>query len=203
MGIAGLTMPALALRLDCGVMTLYGYLDSKADLLEAIAQRGLRDLRLPRPLPTDAAGVLSAWGRALRGTLVEHPALAAIFIERPVIGPGILGGVEALLGALTRVGYPPNLGVRAVYAVLIYTIGFVAWELPRMRGDAQLGYGRTWRSVAAGLGPERLPLVSAVIEDLTKVAGEEQFELGLGALTSGLAGLGGRAADGVATIDTG
>lgn len=186
-------MPALALRLDCGVMTLYGYLDSKADLLAAIAERGMRDLRLARPLPADAGGVLAAWGRALRATLVEHPALSAIFIERPVIGPGILAGVEALLGALIRVGYRPDLGVRAVYTVLIYTIGFVAWEIPRVRTDGQPDYGRAWRTVAASVGIERLPIVSTVIDQLATVAGPDQFELGLVALTAGLAAMGARA----------
>lgn len=185
-GLDGLTMPALAHRLDCGVMTLYGYVDNKASLLEAIAQRGMQDLRMPRPLPTDAVGVLSAWGRALRETLLRHSALPAIFIDRPVVGPGILGGVEALAGALGRGGYGAKPGVHAIYAVLIYTIGFVNWEAPRTRGAAADSYARSWRSVAAGMGPERLPIVSTVIEELAKVAGEEQFEIGLAALTRGL-----------------
>lgn len=179
-------MPALAQRLDCGVMTLYGYVDSKAALLEAIAQRGMQDLRMPRPLPADAAGVLAAWGRALRVTLLQHPALPAIFIDRPVVGPGILGGVEALAGALGRAGYGARPAVRAIYAVLIYTMGFVSWEAPRTRGDSANAYARTWRSIAASMGPERLPIVSTVIDELPKVAGEEQFEIGLAALTKGL-----------------
>jgi AcrR family transcriptional regulator len=73
-GVPGLTMPTLARRLDCGVMTLYGYVESKRDLLEAIVQRGLQDLQVPRPLPLDATGVLSTWGRTLRLTLLRHPA---------------------------------------------------------------------------------------------------------------------------------
>jgi TetR/AcrR family tetracycline transcriptional repressor len=136
-GLDGLTMQALAGRLDCGVMTLYGYLESKEDLLEAIALRGLQDLRFARPLPTDAAGVLQAWGRTLRATLLRHPALPAIFISQPVIGPGILRGVEALLGALRGADYPAALGMQAIYAVLIYTIGFVGWEIPRTRRQSE------------------------------------------------------------------
>ncbi|HTD79067.1 MAG TPA: helix-turn-helix domain-containing protein, partial [Chloroflexota bacterium] len=40
-GFEALSMPTLARRLECGVMTIYGYVDSKEDLLDAIALRGL------------------------------------------------------------------------------------------------------------------------------------------------------------------
>jgi TetR/AcrR family tetracycline transcriptional repressor len=185
-GLDGLTMPTLARRLDCGVMTLYSYVESKKDLLEAIVQRGMQDIQLPRPLPADAAGVLSTWGRTLRTTLLRHPALPAIFIDQPVIGPGILRGVEALLGALARADYPPDAGVHAIYAVLIYTVGFVGWEIPRTRNQPEETYARSWRQVAVGLRPMDFPLATTVLDELGAVAGEEQFELGLAALTVGL-----------------
>lgn len=180
-------MPALAGRLGCGVMTLYGYVRSKDELLEAIGQRGLADLALPRPLPADAEGVLAAWGRGMRATLLRHPALPVIYMDQPVVGPGILRGVEALLRALDGTGYPPDRGVHAIYAVLIYTIGFVAWELPRTRRMSPDAYAARWRQVAAGLPPAEFPFSSKAIEDLGLVAGDEQFELGLIALARGLA----------------
>lgn len=185
-GLAGLTMPALARRLDCGVMTLYGYVEDKGDLRAAMAQRGLRDLRLPRPLPTDATGVLAAWGRALRSTLLEHPVLPAIFNDQPVVGPGILRGVEALLRALSQAGYPPRPGVHAIYAVLTYTVGFVGWELARTQTEADRSYATAWRQTAAGLPLAEFPLAATVIDELATVAGEDQFEIGLAALSSGL-----------------
>jgi AcrR family transcriptional regulator len=186
-GPEALTMPMLAHRLKCGVMTIYGYVDHKEDLLDAIAQRGLRDLRLPHPLPADAAAILLAWGRALRLNLIEHPSLPMIFLSRPVIGPGILHGLEALLGPLARAGMPPAQGVHAVYAVLTYATGFVAWEIPRTRRQPQATYAASWRREVASLPPSELPLVAGVLDELPEVAGEEQFELGLAALTSGLA----------------
>ena len=186
-GPEALTMPMLAHRLKCGVMTIYGYVDRKEDLLDAIAQRGLRDLRLPHPLPADAAAILLAWGRALRLNLIEHPSLPMIFLSRPVIGPGILHGLEALLGPLARAGMPPAQGVHAVYAVLTYATGFVAWEIPRTRRQPQATYAASWRREVASLPPSELPLVAGVLDELPEVAGEEQFELGLAALTSGLA----------------
>src|SRR5579859_985451 len=117
-GLEALSMPNLAQRLECGVMTIYGYVDNKEDLLDAIALRGLADLRLPRPLPPSGDGVLLAWGRALRQTLLAHPSMALIFLSRAVIGRGIFSGIESLVGALGRAGLPTPAALHAVYAVL-------------------------------------------------------------------------------------
>lgn len=186
-GLEALTMQTLARRLDCGVMSVYGYVDRKEDLLDAIAQRGLRDLRLARPLPADVEGILGAWGRALRLNLIEHPSLPMIFLSRPVIGPGILRGLEALLGPLARAGMSPARGVHAVYAVLTYTTGFVAWEIPRTRRQPEVRYAASWRQEFAALSPSDFPFVGSVLDELPKVAGNEQFELGLSALIAGIA----------------
>ena len=185
-GLEALTMQTLARRLDCGVMTIYGYVDGKDDLLEGIAQRGLADLRLPRPLPSEPAAVLMAWGRALRATLLAHPSLPVIFLTQAVIGPGIFRGIEALLTALERVGLPPGKGVHAIYAVLTYATGFVAWELPRTRKQPESQYAADWRREFATLPPENFPLTGQVLAELPRVAGEEQFEYGLVALAAGL-----------------
>jgi TetR/AcrR family tetracycline transcriptional repressor len=186
-GIDALTMPNLARRLDCGVMTIYGYVDSKDDLLDAIAQRGLRDLRLPRPLPQKAEAILASWGRALRRTLLEHGCLPVIFLSRAVVGPGIFRGVEALLGRLAQAGMPPPAAARAIYAVLVYTTGFVAWEMPRTVRQPSTSYAASWRREYASLPPEEFPLAGGVLDELAQVAGADQFELGLTALAAGLA----------------
>jgi AcrR family transcriptional regulator len=186
-GLDALTMSNLARRLDCGVMTIYGYVDDKEDLLAAIALRGLSDLRLPRPLPGEPAAVLVAWGRALRRTLLAHPSLPRIFLSQAVIGPGIFHGIEALLGALGRAGMQAAAGLHAIYAVLIYATGFVAWESARTRRQPQPVYAAAWRREFAGLRPEDFPLTGGVLDELPRLAGAEQFELGLTALAAGLA----------------
>jgi TetR/AcrR family tetracycline transcriptional repressor len=186
-GLDALTMPNLARRLECGVMTIYGYINSKEDLLDAIAQTGLRDLRLPRPLPSELEGILLAWGRGLRQVLIEHPSLPVIFLAQAVVGPAIFRGVEALLGRLGQAGMAPPAGVHAIYAVLTYTTGFVAWEIPRTQRQPEAAYAASWRREFAGLPPADFPLAGGALNELGQVAGEAQFELGLTALAAGLA----------------
>jgi len=189
-GLEALTMPNLARALECGVMTIYSYIDNKEDLLDAVALRGLADLRLPRALPSESAEVMLAWGRALRETLLGHPSLPVIFLSQPVIGPGIFHGIEAMLGPLKRAGMQPNEGLQAIYAVLIYTTGFVAWEFPRTRRQPESIYADTWRREFASLRPEDFPLTGTIRDKLPNVASAEQFELGLTALVAGLAARG-------------
>ena len=185
-GLEALSMPTLARRLECGVMTLYGYIDNKEDLLDAIALRALADVRLPRPLPGQPEAILLAWGRALRTALLQHPSMPLKFLSRAVIGQGIFQGIEALVGALARAGMPPANGVHAVYAVVIYATGFVAWELPRTRKQPESVYAAAWRREFAGLDPQAFPITRGVLEELPRVAGDAQFELGLIAIVRGL-----------------
>jgi TetR/AcrR family tetracycline transcriptional repressor len=185
-GVESLSMPQLARRLDCGVMTIYSYVADKDELLDAMVQRGLADLRMLGPLPTDPTGVLIAWGRALRMTLLQHPSLPAIFLSRVVIDPAIIGGVERLLRALARSGVRPGDGVHAIYAVLVYTVGFVAWELPRTHRQPQQAYIDAWRHALASHTPADIPLTAGIADELPRVADQEQFELGLTALANGL-----------------
>ena len=72
-GVDAVSMPVLARRLACGVMTLYGYIKNKDDLLDAIALRGLADLRLPQPLPHDPTNVLHRLGSGAASNASSAP----------------------------------------------------------------------------------------------------------------------------------
>jgi hypothetical protein len=78
-------------------------------------------------------------------------------------------------------------GLHAIYTVLIYTTGFVAWEIPRTRRQTQAAYAAKWRHQFAMLPPGDFPFVATVVDELGTVAGEDQFEFGLAALADGLA----------------
>jgi hypothetical protein len=127
----------------------------------------------------------------MRETLLEHPSMPVIFLSRAVIGPGIFRGIEALLGALARGGMPAGVGVHAIYAVLIYTTGFVAWELPRTRRQSEAEYAASWRRGFAELEPNDFPRTATILPELPLLAGTEQFETGLSALIAGLTASGG------------
>ena len=94
--------------------------------------------------------------------------------------------MEALLAALARCAVAPAVAVRAVYVVLVYTTGFVAWEIPRTGPQAEEAYSRSWRRLLADSGRDEYPLTTAAADDLVGVADEQQFDYGLIRLAHGL-----------------
>ena len=69
-GFDGLSMRKLAGHCGVGAMTLYGYVATKDDLLAALADRFLSDVKLPR----DAARHLAARRQGVEGGLAQRPA---------------------------------------------------------------------------------------------------------------------------------
>jgi len=185
-GIDALSMPRLARQVDAGVMTLYRYVRSKSELLEAVALRAIAEVRLRDLHARDASAILLDWGRGMREVLLAHPGVAGVLARQAVIGHGIFRGMEALLGPLERAGLGTERGVRAVYAVLIYTLGFVLWETPRVHEQPATAYAVQWRAEFARLPEDRFPHVAVALPHLGTLASEAQFEFGLQALVTGL-----------------
>ncbi|HEY7833075.1 MAG TPA: TetR/AcrR family transcriptional regulator [Ktedonobacterales bacterium] len=185
-GVEGLSMPRLARRLDAGVMTLYSYVRSKQELLDEVAMHAIAEVRLGASDPQDSSATLLSWGRGLRDVLLAHPGVAGVLASRAVIGPGIFRGVEGLLHRLRAAGLPPETALRAIYAVLIFTLGFVMWETPRVHAQPASIYAAQWREAFARMPPGDLPQIAALLPELGTLASEEQFEFGLRAFVAGL-----------------
>src|SRR5207253_10669355 len=94
--------------------------------------------------------------------------------------------IESLLDALTRADMQEAAGLHAIYAVLIYATGFVAWKLPRTRRRPESMYAAEWRREFASLPREEFPMTASVLDELPQLAGQGQFELGLASLADGL-----------------
>jgi TetR/AcrR family tetracycline transcriptional repressor len=185
-GVEALSMPRLARRLDAGVMTLYGYVRSKQELLDAVALRAIAEVRVRELEAGDGQAILLGWGRGIRQVLLAHPGIAGVLARRAVVGTGIFRGLELLLGPLQREGFGLEGAVRAIYTVLIYTLGFVLWEAPRAREQPESAYAAQWREGLARLPVEQFPHVAAALPHLGTLASEAQFEFGLRALVAGL-----------------
>src|SRR5947209_2289551 len=112
-GAEALSMPRLARQLNAGVMTLYGYVRSKQELLDAVAMRAIGELRVEGLAEGEPRAVLEGWGHGLRSTLLAHPGVASVLVQRAVVGPGIFRGLEALLGPLQRGGIGAEESARA------------------------------------------------------------------------------------------
>ncbi len=185
-GVETLSMPRLARKLDAGVMTLYSYVRGKQELLDAVAMRAIAEVQVRDLQSGDAQAILLGWGHGMRQVLLAHPGIAGVLARRSVIGPGIFRGAEALLAPLQRQGVHGDEAARAIYAVLIYTLGFVIWETPRVREQPESAYAAQWREGFARLSADQFPHVAGALPTLSTVASVEQFEFGLQALVKGI-----------------
>lgn len=185
-GLEALTMPRLARALDAGVMTLYGYVADKDDLLLALGGRVLEELEVPAGAADDWGGRVVGYVRALRAALLRHPSLAGILAQRGLGHRRVFEHLEVCLGILRAAGFAPRAAAGAFYALLTYTLGFVLWEIPRAHAQEAGAYERTWQALVDELPTRAFPVVTALSRELAGVASDAQFEFGLAALCAGL-----------------
>ena len=126
-GLAGLTMQAVAERLDVTPMALYRHVEDKADLLDSVVEALLTELPLPSAeLPWEER--LRGMGRAARELARRHPAVFPLLLQRPATTPESRPVrefvVAALRGGRARPGGRP--AGRAPFSTVI--LGFAASE---------------------------------------------------------------------------
>lgn len=179
-GVEGLSMPTLAKQLGVGVMSLYSHVSSKDDLLDAAVQQVLASL--PEPTGQHWQERIRSHFSALRASLLAHPGLGHVLASKNVATPVVLDLLERNLAELTDAGLNDEEAVRLYYALLAYTLGFVAWELPRAHAVDPREYARRWRSAIAATAPETHPTLRRLQEALTTVATDDQFQDGISRL---------------------
>jgi len=184
-GLEALSMPRLARHLGTGVMTLYGHVTNKADLVDALADRVLADLETVEGRSRDWDRDLAEHMRRLRQVVRRHPALGAVLAARGLTTPSVFRNLEAGLGLLRSAGFDRRTAVQIYYALLTYTLGFLAWEIPRMHRQPQAAYGQQWQSALAALAASEYPTLHELSEQLPDAASESQFEAGLSAILRG------------------
>jgi AcrR family transcriptional regulator len=187
-GLAALSMPRLAKHLETGVMTLYGHVANKADLVDALAERVLSELEVADG-DRDWDDELAEQMRGLRAGMLRHPALASVLATRRVATPSAFRHEEAGLALLRSAGFDRRAAVQVYFALLTYTLGFVAWEIPRTHRDTENDYAHEWHKLLAELPADDHPTLHDLAEQLPDAASEPQFEAGLRALLRGFASM--------------
>ncbi|MEA2347786.1 MAG: hypothetical protein QOG62_1573 [Thermoleophilaceae bacterium] len=182
-GYEALNMRALADRLDVAPMTLYRHVQTKEDLLGALADRLMEELHLPKPgrraWQEDVASVFISMHRLF----LDHPELAEISARQRVAGPAAYRGAETVLAALRRGGIEGEAAASSFAALVAYTLGFV---LQQIHASAPSGLGQRL-ALLETLPAEDYPEVKALGTGFLVRDSDQAFEDGLRALLAGLA----------------
>lgn len=157
-------MRRLAAALDVSPMTLYGRVENREDLFDAMADELIGQI----PLPGDGPWKDEARRYAIdaRRMLARHPDVLAVRARRPLAGPAGLRAAESLIGLLLGAGLAPRDAALSYRALLAYVFGV-----------ALAGLGDNREAVAervAGLPADGFPALHAVGGHLADTIDREQ-----------------------------
>jgi len=183
-GFEALTMRRLAERCGVGVMTLYGYVRTKEELLGALADRFLAEVDLPAGDDLDWQEQVAAIFRSVRHTFLDHPELAHIVALQPLEGVAAYRGAEVVFAAFSRAGLGDREAVAAFEALTSFTAGFTLRDAARATGSAQ---ARDPLRGIRGLPADEFRHLVGVAGVLATRGGEQQFEDGLALVIAGIA----------------
>ncbi|MEU4795067.1 TetR/AcrR family transcriptional regulator C-terminal domain-containing protein [Streptomyces sp. NPDC023327] len=185
-GLEGLTLRAIARRLDVQAPALYWHFKDKQALLDEMAtemMRRMADDFLAAPAG-DWREALTGAMRGLRGHLLRHRDGAKVFSGTRYTDLSYAAPLEAFLRTLVAAGFTPGAAARAWFTVYSYTIGYVIEEQSTAPapGGGEDGYDLAAR--AARLAA--YPLAAAAGEEMF-ADHDRGFEAGLAAVVAGVA----------------
>jgi len=126
-GMAALSMRAVAAELGVGVSTLYWHVRHKRELLTLIVEESLRELEAPGTGSWKAR--LTVFLRDCRRVLRARPALVpAIWTAGWALGPQTLRIANVLIGIIGESGIPQREVRDAYFALVALLFGFVSTE---------------------------------------------------------------------------
>ena len=134
-GVDGLSMRRLAGALGAGAMSLYHYVASKDELLDAMTDIVFGEIELP---PEDAEWQSAMRRRAVsaRQVLARHPWAIGLMESRTSPGPANLRHHEAVTACLRRAGFSVLMATHANWLLDSYVYGFALQEASLPFGTA-------------------------------------------------------------------
>lgn len=193
-GLEAVSLRKVAAALDAGPMRLYGYLSTKEELLDLMADAVYGEIAAPEP-GRDWRKTLRDVAHATRSAALRHPWFADLMGGRPHLGPNALRHLEASLAALAAAPVPG--GIDAVVAmrdsVNAYVIGAVRNEITERHAERVTGMDeQEWQSASMAyltdmLASGRFPTLARVVAEAADRDAESRFSAGLEFLLDGIA----------------
>lgn len=103
-GLAALSMRRVAASLGVTAMSLYGYVPSKAELIDVLIDRVVAEVDMPEDLPGGWRARLEHVARQNWQLFLQHPWLLQVATTRPVLGPNVIAKYDYELRAVAGIG---------------------------------------------------------------------------------------------------
>ncbi len=181
-GVDGLSMRRLAGELGAGAMSLYHYVASKDDLLDAMIDVVFGEIELP-PENIDWQSALRRRASSARQVLARHPWAISLMESRATPGPANLRHREAVTACLRRAGFSIVMTAHANWLLDSYVYGFALQEASLPFDTADDLAEMADEVFMPQLPPDQFPYLSESAEALFAAgydpAGEFEFGLDL------------------------
>ena len=187
-GPGALSMRRLADRVGVTPNALYTHVRGKADLIDGLIDQVYAGLTLELDQSGDWTQQLTTLSQAIRAHLLSHPAVVPYALQQPGLGPHSLRLGEAIYNVLRPAGFSDQAVVGTVYALLTYTLGFVALEIPRAGTDPQTSdeYVRRMWAFFAALPLGEFPHTVELAAQLARSSADDEFDFGIRTFLAGL-----------------
>ena len=184
-GVDRLTMRRLAAELGVLPNALYTYVPDKEALLDALLDDLLAGIDPGDSAEGDWRDGLVRVMDSSRRLLLAHPRLAPVFLARPGLGPNAARLGEITFELLRRGGLEGERAVEAFRILLIYSLGFAAFQAPRLQSDS-VERTREVEATFAGLPEDRFPEMRRLAAPLADPTTDRHFHTGLRWLLDGI-----------------
>lgn len=126
-GVDGLSMRRLAGALGAGAMSLYHYVASKDELLDAMIDIVFTEVELP-PADTEWQSAMRQRAISARKVLARHPWAISLMESRTSPGPANLRHREAVTACLRQAGFSVVMATHANWVLDSFVYGFALQE---------------------------------------------------------------------------
>ncbi|WP_037604334.1 TetR/AcrR family transcriptional regulator [Streptacidiphilus rugosus] len=187
-GLEAVSLRKVAAALGVGPMRLYGYIDTKDELLDLMVDAVYAEIR---PEGDDWRAALRSVAETTRAAAHRHEWFADLLGGRAQLGPNSLAAGEAVASAMG--GVELDTVVPAISAVNAYVIGAVRREVTERRTERATGVDQ--KQYQAAFGPYlrrvfatgRFPAVARFVHDGPHLDADQTFRAGLDFLLDGIA----------------
>ena len=189
-GLDEVSFRKVAAALKAGPMRLYGYVETKAELLDLMVDEVYGEITPPSPA-TDWREGLRHVAHGVRDAAKRHEWFIDLLSNRPHQGPHALTHMETTLATVRFEDIDEVLGV--VGAVMAYVFGAVRGEITELRAERTSGMTEEQWQRASGpymrrmLATGRFPTLARVMHESSDSDPARRFEIGLDYVLDGIA----------------
>jgi AcrR family transcriptional regulator len=188
-GVEAVSMRRIAALLDCGVMSLYNHVPSKAALLDDVAERVISGIEFTAMPGASWEEQVRAQARAFRAIARKYPRSTMLVVSRPTPSLTGLRPIENALATLREAGCGGSEAVLIVRAFIAFIMGSLLREVGVTPGLHEDDRGGAEIMAAAAPDPVEFPQVTSLATELSRRDPDGDFEFGLDLLVHAIAAL--------------